>query len=167
MTSSMTRWLVIGATALGGLLAGVAVDRSLVQLPAWRQTGPVAWAEFTRAADLGRGLIFYPAQGIGALLCSVAAAIAFGLNRASPRRAALPVYGAAALAIAALIVTRHGVVPDMISLRHLGDNAAALEQALNGVQRWWALKASLHALTFGANVWALVALGNRVDERLI
>jgi hypothetical protein len=60
----------------------------------------------------------------------------------------------------ALIVTRYGVAPNMISLRGLGDNAAALQKALNGVQSWWALKATLHALTFAANVWALVALGN-------
>jgi hypothetical protein len=64
MTLAVTPWLIIGATFLGGPLAGVAVDRLLVQLPAWQQTGPVAWAEFTRAADLGRGLLLYPAKGL-------------------------------------------------------------------------------------------------------
>ncbi|HYT55209.1 MAG TPA: hypothetical protein VEQ38_10890 [Verrucomicrobiae bacterium] len=161
MTASLTRTLVIGATILGGLLAGMTVDKSVVQLPSWQQIGPVTWAEFTRLADLGRGLIFYPTQGIGALLCSVVAAVAFSISRASPRGAAIPIYGAAALAVAALIVTRYIIAPDVLSLSSIGENAAALQKVFDRVQAWWVLKASLHALTFCANVWALVALGGQ------
>jgi cytochrome c biogenesis factor len=158
---SLTRSLVIGATILGGLLAGVAVDKSMVQLPSWRQIGLVPWAEFTRTADLGRGLIFYPAQGIGALLCSVVAAVVFGVNRTEPREAAIPIYGAAGLAILAFIVTRYVIAPDTLSVGNVDDNAAALQIIFDRLQPWWTGKASLHALTFFANVWALVALAGR------
>jgi hypothetical protein len=160
-TMSSIRILVVSATILGGLLAGLAVDKSVVQFPSWQQIGPVAWAEFTRAADLRRGLILYPAQGIAALLCSVVAAGAFAVKRAGPREAAIPIYGAAALAILALIVTRYIIAPVMFSLRNLGENTTDLQKVFDHVQAWWTVKASLHVLTFCANVWALVALGGR------
>ncbi len=59
----LTRGLVIGAIILGGLLAGETVDKSVVQLPSWRQIGPVTWEEFTRSADRGRQLIFLSGAG--------------------------------------------------------------------------------------------------------
>lgn len=65
----MHTWIVllfILATLASGLLAGISVDKSLVQLPARHTMGLVAFAAFSRAADLGRGLIWYPLFGIGA-----------------------------------------------------------------------------------------------------
>lgn len=156
---SITKTLVVVAAILGGLLAGVAADKSVVQLPGWRQIGLTAWAEYTRGTDLSRGLVLYPLQGIGALLCSVAAAVSFRFNRASSPSAAVPVYLAALLAPAAFAVTRYRVAPEMLSLNQIGNDAAAVQRVFTDVQNWWAAKAILHVLTFFANVWALAALG--------
>jgi hypothetical protein len=57
MTSSLTRRLIVAATALGGILAGGSLDRSAVQLPAWRRVGPVPWATYSRETDLRNGLV--------------------------------------------------------------------------------------------------------------
>ena len=66
MASSVTRGLMVAATAPGGVLAGASVDRTLIQLPAWRLVGAAARATFGRAANLGNGLIWYPLPRIGA-----------------------------------------------------------------------------------------------------
>lgn len=160
MGSSMTRGLVVGATLLGGMLAGVAADRTLIQLPAWRHVGTDAWISFTREADLDRGLILYPAQGLSALVLSVAAAVAFYFDQVSPRSAGAPIYGAALLAIFALLVTRFMLAPDMLSLRHIGNDATVTQAVFSRIESWWAVKAALHVLTFAANVWALTVLSS-------
>jgi len=158
MLSIVTRGFVIGAVVLGGLLAGMAADKAVVQLPAWRQLEPATWRRFTLEADLGRGLVLYPAQGIAALLCSVVAAITFRFDRGAPGGAALPIYLAAALAIAGLLVTVRAVAPELLTLRQTGQDPTAVRTALDGVTGWWSIKAALHVATFGANVWSLVAL---------
>jgi hypothetical protein len=53
----------------------VGLDKSLVQLPARHRIGVVAFAAFSRANDLGNGLILYPALGIGAALLTILAAL--------------------------------------------------------------------------------------------
>ncbi len=78
MASSVTRDLVITATLLGGILAGVNVDRTIVQMPAWRHVETRAW---TRKADLGNGLIFYPLVAIGGAILTVAAAVSFHFDQ--------------------------------------------------------------------------------------
>ncbi len=55
-----------GAIVLTGLLAGISLDKALVQLPARRRMGVVAFAGFSRANDLGNGLVLYPLLGVGA-----------------------------------------------------------------------------------------------------
>jgi hypothetical protein len=40
--------------------------------PAWRQLGVEAWAQYSRDADLGTGLIAYPIEAIGPTLLIVA-----------------------------------------------------------------------------------------------
>jgi len=141
------------------MLAGLALDRTVVQFPVWRDIGLNLWAGFALHSELGRGVFLYPAQGIGALLCCVVAAVTFYLTPSVPRAASVPIYGAAILAIAALVVTGAGVVPRMLSLKEIGSDPAAIQHVFAGVERWWAAKAILHALTFLANVWSLMALG--------
>src|SRR6266545_2975747 len=94
-----TRGLLIAATLLGGLLAGGNVNRNLVHMPAWRQVGALAWATFSRHADLGlNGMIVYPLEGIGGAVITIAAALASPFERTAPRAAAVPLYLAAGLA---------------------------------------------------------------------
>jgi len=44
--------LVTAAVLVDGFLAGASVDRTFVQLPAFRKTGVRQWAAFSRNADL-------------------------------------------------------------------------------------------------------------------
>lgn len=80
----MTVVLASLATLVGGLLAGLSLDRSLVALPAWRRLDVEAWAVFSRHADLGRGLVLYPVLGVGGPLLSVATAFAYVVETGRP-----------------------------------------------------------------------------------
>ena len=66
MTVDLTFILIFAATAVTGLLAGVSLHKSLVQLPARHRMDIIPFAAFSRANDLGNGLILYPLLGIGA-----------------------------------------------------------------------------------------------------
>jgi len=61
-TSSVTiyqqalRGLLIGATVVNGIAAGVALDLAIKQLPARRRLGPALYRNYACAADLGNGL---------------------------------------------------------------------------------------------------------------
>ena len=83
--------LVIIATALDGLLAGASLDQSIKQLPARRRMGVIAFSAYSRAADLGTGLIWYPVLGIGAVAAYVSTGSglsAIATSRRLPRRSA-------------------------------------------------------------------------------
>jgi hypothetical protein len=57
MPCKRTRLLVAAAVFMSGILAETVVDRTLVGGPAWHALGVEAWAQFSRRADLGTGLI--------------------------------------------------------------------------------------------------------------
>ena len=69
--------LMIAGAIINGFLAGGNVDRALVAMPAWRHVGPVAWADFSRYADLGNGQILYPLMAVGGTMTSVLSAALF------------------------------------------------------------------------------------------
>jgi hypothetical protein len=165
MTNSLTRGTLIGATVLGGLLAGMAANKVLVQLPAWGEAGVAGWATFTRTSDQGLGLALFPAIGAGALLLSIAAAVVFHFDRSAPRAGRVPIYLAPLLAIVALAVTILLLAPARLGLAQAAANISELQQLFVRVVRWWDVKALLHVLTFGANVWALVAVVPASMER--
>ncbi len=158
MITAMNRVVVAAAALFGGLLAGPVINRIVVQLPAWHETSVVAWADYTRAADLGVGMVFYPILGLSALLLTIAAAVAFRVDQTMPRSGAVAAYIAAVLATAALLVTGRVLAPATHSLAHIVDDPAALQSAFNSFVRWWDFKALLHAAAFAANLWALASL---------
>src|SRR5690348_16212782 len=73
-------WLLVFATLTSGLLAGISLDKSLVQLPTRHRMGVVAFAAFSRAADMGRGLIWYPLLGLGAPVLILLALLLQGVH---------------------------------------------------------------------------------------
>jgi hypothetical protein len=156
MASPVTCDLVIAATFLGGILAGATFDRMIVQMPAWRRIGSRAWAEYSRKADLGNGLVFYPLVAIGGAVLSIAAAVAFHFDQTVPRSTAVPIYGAAVLVIGGLLATIKAA-PKMLSLRRIDDDNGLLE-ALKGFHRWSLVRAVPQVLAFVANLWSLVSL---------
>src|SRR5262245_35728298 len=129
-----TRLLLIAATVLAGLLAGVDFDRAFVAMPAWEKVGAVPWAEFSRRADLGNGLLLYPIEAIGSTLFALATAACSRLDPRHVRRAALPLYAAALFAVAGLALTVIAA-PIMLGIRDVTD-AATLDRALHGFRFW-------------------------------
>ena len=128
MISTWTRSLLIAATVLSGLLAGGNVDRAIVAMPAWEQAGTQAWADFSRHADLGNGLVLYPLEAIGAVVLIVAAAASLSFDRMIRGPLMLPLGGAVVLAAAGLLCTLRAA-PIMLSVGHLGDPAAIRRQS--------------------------------------
>jgi len=140
--------VTVAATAFGAILAGSTIDRLIVQIPALQEMGPVQWAEFSRRADLSkRGLAFYPFIGVGHAALSIASAIAEPRNRAAKVAAALAIGG---------MITTAKAAPIMLGVRKLGDDEAALEQAMHGFVFWSAIRAVCQVGAFAANVTALI-----------
>ncbi len=158
MASSVTKAFAAGAALFGGLLAGVTVNRALVQLPAWRRIGVVAWADFTRAENTGIGTIFYPALGLAALLLTIGMAVAYRFDRDKRGARSLPIYASAVLAITWALVTRVVLVPAMFALKTARGNAVELQQIFLRVARGSAVNDVLHVVTFILSLWALAAL---------
>ena len=149
---------VLSATLADGLLAGGDVDRWLVGMPAWQAVGVAGWANYSRLADLGNGFVLYPILAIGGTLLSLAAAVIFVREGKHERVLAIPVYAAAALAAAGLLMT-FKAAPFMLSLRHIGnEEVGSLQHAFNGFRLWGGVRTVLQTLAFGANLWSLAVI---------
>lgn len=140
------------------------MNRTLVEMPAWRHLGVEAWAAFSRGADLGNGRIIYPIAGMGGLALILAAAIVFRLGSRRPWFVAIPVYGSALMAICVMLTTTQAA-PVMLSLHRIGNDPRALQQAFDGFYRWDSIRAIVGTLEGCLEIWALVALGSLALEK--
>jgi hypothetical protein len=146
------------ATLLTGFVAGISIDKCFVQLPARLRLGVQQFAAFSRANDLGNGLVLYPALGIGAALTTIIAAFitySSGVTGVS----ALPAYGAALLAVMHSVVTTRAA-PYMLMLRHPVTDDAKLAAVFDRFAAWHAARTILQVLNFLALIWALTAYDN-------
>ena len=156
MASARTRVLLAAATFLSGILAGGAADRVIVGGPAWQALGAPAWAQYSRLADLGAGLVAYPIEGIGSALLIIAAAASSHFDRAATRAVSLPLYIALALAVIGLLLTVKAA-PIMLGLA--SQSGAAVERSFNEFCFWGLyLRGFVDVLAFAALVWALSSL---------
>jgi hypothetical protein len=154
MTSNArTHYLLLAATLLSGLLAGGNVDRAIVAMPAWEHLGAAAWAQFSRHADLGNGIVLYPLEAIGAFLLIVAATCSSLVGRLATKYIAARLCGAALLSAAGLLCTLKAA-PIMLRVAYVSD-PAALQQAFEGFRTWGDLRGFFQVLAFVAAVWAL------------
>ena len=110
--TTMIAVLIFLAFLLSSTLAGTILNRIVVEFPARRKIGYVPYANYTRAADLGNGLWFYPFLAIGSLLFELAA-LGFWLFAALPSRLMAPI-GAAVLFSAGVMVTTAVAAPLML-----------------------------------------------------
>jgi hypothetical protein len=155
MFLSFTFVLMVAATAADGLLAGASLDQSIKQLPARHKIGLVAYSEYSRASDLGPGILWYAILGVGAAVLTVAAAV-FAVFEGVPSASATPLYVAAALAVLHSLATTQAA-PTNFSQRQVVGDEAALARVFDRFERWQTLRVVLQALNFGAMLWALVA----------
>lgn len=156
MISARTPAPLVAATVLSGLLAGGNLDRAAVAMPAWDQVGAPAWAEFSRHADQGNGLVLYPLEAIGAFLLIALTAVSFHLDRAAKAPGLLPLCGALVFAAAGLLCTLKAA-PIMLSVDHLSD-PASLRQAFDGFRFRGDIRGAVQVLAFLATVWALAVV---------
>ncbi len=151
----MTLILILAATVATGLLAGASLDKALVQLPARHRMGVIGFARFSRANDLGNGLLVYPVIGIAAALLTVIAALTAFLEGTSLAHA-WPIYIAALFAVLHTFTTTRAA-PLMLSLRQLTDDEATLTDALNRFAAWHNARTALQVLNFVMLVLGIVA----------
>ncbi len=146
--------LIVLATAINGLLAGLNTDTALVKLPARRRIGAVAYATFARGNDLGNGLIVYPLLGIGAALLTVLITVIAFLAHARAEVLLL-------LALASFLSLLHTftttrAAPVMLSLKDAPDDETFLRAKLDRFARWHAIRATLQVPAFFILLYALV-----------
>jgi len=158
MKIDITLILVFSATVMTGLLAGMSLDKSIVQLPARHRMGVVAFAAFSRANDLGNGLIAYPVLGIGSALLTIMSAIAAYWQGVSLTNAWL-------LYVSVLLTLLHTIsttwaAPNMLSLRQPINDEETLTLTYSRFEKWHTVRAVLQVLNFITLVWALVVYVN-------
>jgi len=158
MASAITKILATGAVLFGGLLAGVTLNRALIQLPAWRRIGVLPWADFSRAETAGIGAVFYPALGLAALLFTIGTAVVYMFDGDKRSVRSVPIYGSAVLAVAWALVTRIVLVPKLSALNQVDGNVPKLQRIFAAVLLGSALNDVLHVVTFALSLWALVTV---------
>jgi hypothetical protein len=165
MQPRMLVGVIFLACVMDGALAGGGINRALVHMPAWREVGPIAWAIFSRHADLSiRGLVLYPLEAFSGMVLSVLAAFLLARARGVRLSARLPAYAAALFTIGGLLLTIKAA-PIMLSVKNLGDDGPQLLQAFNGFELWGGLRSLSQALGFLANLLSLAAVSRLAGER--
>jgi hypothetical protein len=160
MNSKLLIGLLIGASVMDGSLAGGGINRAFVHMPAWRHVGPVAWAHFSRYADLSvNAMILYPLEAFSGMVLSVTAAVVFFRRYCGPRSVALPLYSAAIFTIGGLLLTIKAA-PIRLSVGHLGDDSVAMQRAFDGFEFWGGWRSACQVLGFFANLLALGAIAH-------
>ena len=151
--------LLSAALAFSGILAGSDFDRFVIGAPAWQLLGPEAWADYSRHADLGRGIILYPVEAIGAALLTLAAAVSLQVEPGHSRGAAGCLWASSALAGIGLLLTLKAA-PVMMGIATTQD-AAALAQAFADFTFWSDWRAAAQILSFALACAAVAALAPR------
>ncbi len=154
-----TLGLVALATALNGLLAGGSVEKSLVELPARRRMDLLAFVQFSRAADLGRGLLYFPVVGIAAPVVTIVAALRIAFDASLPALAEELSFVAAILSAGHLFTTSRAA-PKMLSLRKENVSREGAEATYRMFERWQAVRATLQLATFLAVLGVLIILAS-------
>jgi hypothetical protein len=133
--------------------------RLLVQLPARHRLGPVAFAHYARAADLGNGRILYPLLGIGGPVAAWAALAVAVWSDASASSGPVtpPLVVSAVLAVLHLLTTARAA-PTLIRVGRTEDRPELLGPLLDRFTWWSWPRGILQALNAVALVWALLAV---------
>jgi hypothetical protein len=150
-----TLWLLVAAVIGNGLLAGASLDQVIKQLPARHRIGVVAFSDYSKAGDLGHGIAWYAALGIGAALPTVIAA-AVGLADPPSTPAATALWLALLLTVAHSFTTVRAA-PLNFSQRAAAGDAARLAAIFDRFERWSTARATFQVLTLLSVTWALVA----------
>ena len=150
--------LVVLATAANGILTGASLDQSIKQLPARHRIGMIVYSKYSQAADLGNGILWYAAIGIGAAVLTIASAVAAyfnGLNTSITT----PLYIAAILAVLHSLATTQAA-PINFSQREVAQDEETLARVFKRFEKWQTIRAILQVLNFAAMLWAMAAFAS-------
>ena len=147
-------WILFLATLASGLLAGISLDKSLVQLPARHRMGIGTFAAFSRAADMGRGLIWYPILGIGAPALILVAVLLQGIQGFSGAPT-IPLVLAAVLGVAHVVTTSRAA-PILLRLQHENPDEPTLQALYQHFTAWHTVRCLLQVATFAVLLWAMI-----------
>jgi hypothetical protein len=150
-----TLWLLVAAVLGNGLLVGASLDQTIKQLPTRRRIGVVAFSEYSKAGDLGRGIAWYATLGIGAALLTLGAAV-LGLSDRPDGPTAVALWLALVLTVAHSLATARAA-PTNFSQRAAAGDPARLAAIFDRFERWQTARATLQVLTLLSVTWALAA----------
>ncbi len=145
----VTRSLVLAATACSGVVAGTTIDTAVVKLPTWRRLGAESWAAYTND-ELRTSLVWYPMLGTGAVLVTIASAVAVHRDGEAARTDVLASRTVGVLALAHLL-TSGKAAPAMTRVRETSD-PGLLQEALSTFRRWHLARTGVDVLTFALNL---------------
>ena len=151
----LTLLLIILATALNGIVAGVSLDQAIKQLPTRHRIGNVLYSAYSKNADLGNGLPWYVGLGISTVLATIAATLA-ALSQQLPSEKMLPLYGAVVLSVLHSVVTSQAA-PLMFQQRQHENDEKALTTLFNRFARLHCFRTFFQVLTFASLLWALIS----------
>lgn len=152
---NITFVLIFAATIFVGLLAGASLDQSIKQLPARHRIGLAAYSQYSRASDLGNGILFYATLGVSAALLNIGAAIAAYLQNISSQQASL-IYIGAFLAVLHSLATTQAAPLNFSQRKIPANDETALAAVFDKFSRWQNIRCILQVINFGVNLWALV-----------
>jgi hypothetical protein len=146
--------LISLACLLSGLLAGENIFRYAMEVPGWRHIDIAQWGEYSRHADLGKGIFILPFEAIVAFLCLFTGSIIIIKSKTEFQPAALPVYASTFFALMGLGLT-FMAAPYMLRVRTIGNDAQLLQQTFNNFHQWGFYRAIAQVLSFCTCVWAM------------
>ena len=138
--------ILILATFIHGIGAGLCFDVALVKLPTRHRIGIIPYANFARGNDLGNGIIVYPIIGIIGLLIIFATTILAYAQR-QPSSIIYPLY----ISTLATILASFGTIkaaPIMLSLKNTPNDEKLLKQKLNNFAHWHNFRALFQIIAF-------------------
>jgi hypothetical protein len=149
-----TLWLLVAAMLGNGLLVGASLDQVIKQLPTRHRIGVIAFSDYSQAGDLGRGIAWYAALGIGAALLTLTAAVV-GLTDRPGTQSETALWLALVLTVAHSFTTLRAA-PLNFSQRTAAGDAVHLAAIFDRFQRWSTARATLQVLTLLSVTAALV-----------
>ena len=147
----------MAATVGNGLLAGLSLNKSVVELPAGKRLGSVAFSRFSREADLRNGLPLYAALGVVTPVLTVLGA-AWMMAAGGLAVVELWLTASAGVLSVAHLAATGGAAPKMLRIGKLGEDEDALNEVYARFRRWQAARAILQVAAFVVVVAVLGAL---------
>ena len=147
--------VLLVATLVNGVLAGLNLDRYIVQVPAFRRMPMEHWAAYARLADLRSGLVWYPLLAATSLV-SILIADWFYITDPGAQAPLTRPLALATMFVMGGVVTTIGAAPTLLRLRRTTPTDTG--RVFFRFHRWGLVRAACQTLAFPATLWALVTL---------